>query len=169
MKQTAIFCLILAVFTSCATQKICNRKFPVIADTVEVVYYRDSIIFRDTIISVFLPGDTITQIDSVIIPCPPPPPQFKPDTARAETSLAVALAWWDHPYIRLSLVQHDTTILVRLDSAIREAYYWKEQYNTVIVPKEQKIPKIYKIALWSWIGFFVLIILSFIKYLYRRK
>jgi len=170
MKQWTTLMLMVLIFSSCATRKICLRKFPVVADTVEVVHYRDSLVYRDTVITVTIPGDTIVQTDSVLIPCPPPPPQFIPDTARAETSLAVARAWWDYPYIRLSLIQQDTTIEFRLDSAIHEAYYWKELYRnvTAVVP-DRKIPIIYKIALFSWILVFILILISFLKFLFRRK
>jgi len=170
MKLWATLILMVLIVSSCATQKICHRKFPVIADTVEVVHFRDLLVYRDTVITVTLPGDTVYSTDSVMIPCPPPPPQFIPDTAWAETSLATARAWWDHPFIRLSLIQKDTTITFRLDSAIREAYYWKEKYQSVTaVVTKTKIPVIYSIALWAWGGILIFIIVIYLLYLLFRK
>jgi len=157
------------VASSCITQKKCLIRFPVLADTVKVVSYRDSIVYRDTIIQVFLPGDTVIRTDSVVIPCPPPPPEFVPDTARAQTHLSEAKAWFDYPYIRLQVIEKDTTIFQRLDSAIREAYYWRDSYEQITaVVEKKKIPVIYKVALGAWIGVlifivFVMVINSIIK------
>jgi hypothetical protein len=168
MKLWTALILMVLIVSSCATQKCCLKKFPVVADTVKVVHVRDSLVYRDTVIAVLIPGDTIIYTDSVLIPCPPPPPQFIPDTATVETSLAVAWAWWDHPFIRLKLVQRDTTVFIRLDSALREAYHWKELYqNVTTVVTDRKIPGIYKIALWAWIIFIALILFTFIRHLFK--
>ena len=159
MKITASIVLLLT-FTSisCVTQKRCSLRFPAQADTVEVVFYRDSIVYRDTGSVVHIPGKVIH--DTVPIPCPPPPPTYIPDTARAETEFAVAKAWFDYPNIDLLLTQKDTLLTFRFDSLIKEAYYWKEKYltitNTVTV---KKVPVIYKVALWSWVLVVSLIIL----------
>ena len=153
--KCAIFALILIVFSSgCITQKKCLKKFPASVDTVKIVITKDSIIYRDTTILIHLPGATVT--DTVIIPCPPPPPAYVPDTARAETSLAVAKAWWKHPNIVLQLIQKDTTIERRLDSAIMEAYHWRSEYEKVTVTQPVKyIPKFYLITTYIFIGFLV--------------
>jgi len=169
MKRCTALILMVLIFSSCVTRKICLKKFPVVADTVEVVHYRDSLVYRDTTIWVTIPGDTIIHSDSVLIPCPPPPAQFIPDTALAESRFAIARAWWDHPFIRLTVADRDTTIELRLDSAIREAYHWKEMYqNVTIIKPENHIPAIYRIAFWTWIGVFVLILFSFIRFLFGR-
>lgn len=158
MRFTASIVLLMTFASiSCVTQKRCSLRYPAHADTVEVVFYRDSISYRDTGSVVYIPGETV--IDSVTIPCPPPPPTFIPDTARAETEFAIAKAWFSYPNIDLILTQKDTLLTFRFDSLIREAYYWKEKYltvtNTVTV---KKVPVIYKVALWSWVLVIFLII-----------
>lgn len=146
--------LLLAALSGCVTQRRCLQKFPPRTDTVTVVEIRDSLVYKDTVIFVRLPGELRT--DSVFIPCPPPPPAYIPDTARAETSLAIARAWWDHPNIMLSLTQKDTTIEHRLDSAIKESYHWRNEYTKVTrVISEKYVPKIYKDALSICIFMFV--------------
>ena len=163
MKPTASIAIILLTFTiinssSCVTQKRCLSKYPAKTDSVEVVFYRDSIVYRDTGSVVHIPGKIVT--DSIIIPCPPPPPEFIPDTARAETKFAIARAWFDYPNIKLLLTQKDTLLTFRFDSLIREAYYWKDKYLTVTSTVTVKnVPVIYKVALWSWVLVISLIVL----------
>jgi hypothetical protein len=152
---TLIILGILSV--SCVTQKRCFNKFPPGNDSIVYVTEVDSIVIRDTLVLVDIWTETV--YDTVEIPCPPPPPFYKPKPAYAETSLAKASAWWDYPYIRLELIQKDTTIEIRLESAIREAYFWKTEYIKIKETiKVKYIPNIYKIAFWLWIGVFIAII-----------
>jgi hypothetical protein len=148
---------LLGVFSSCVTQKACSKRFPSVNDTVRITTVRDSIVIRDTTIFIHLPGQTVT--DSVPIPCPPPEVGYIPKKAFAETSLAIATAWWEYPFIRLQLVEKDTTIVRRLAGALKESYYWKTMYEKVHItpPPVKYTPKIYLIAFWLWIGVFVAI------------
>jgi hypothetical protein len=156
MNRALIFISLL--LSSCVTQKRCLERFPPASDTLSIVEIRDTIIFRDTTILIHLPGEIL--IDSVIIPCPEPAGPFIPDTARAETSLAVAIAWWKYPAIRLRLIQKDTTIERRLRDAIREKIHWQSEYEKITqVQVVKEIPGIYKIAIGGWIGVIILIIL----------
>jgi hypothetical protein len=99
------------------------------------------------------------SLGSVVIPCPPPTDPFIPDTARAETSLAVAKAWWKYPVIRLELVQKDTTIERRLKDAITEKIHWQSQYEKIKeIQIKKEIPGIYKVAIGGWIGVAIMII-----------
>ena len=157
--------ILVILLTGCVTQKKCLTKFPPVNDTIRIVILKDSVVYRDTTIFIHLPGQT--TVDSVVIPCPPPTTEFISDTARAKTSLAFARAWWQYPNIQLRLVQTDTTIVARLDSAIMESYYWRNEYEqikqTIIV---KKIPLIYKIAFWFVLGqifLFVFIIVYKLK------
>ena len=152
--------LFLAVFVasvalSCVTSSKCQRKFPIASDTIKIINTRDSIIYKDTTIYIHLPGEVVH--DSVQIPCPDPGPAYIPKKVYAETSLARAEAWWSFPNIKLTLVQKDTTIVQRLDKAIKEAYYWQSEYNKITVKPEpvKYIPGIYKAAFWAWIGVIV--------------
>jgi len=145
----------LSVLAGCATERRCNIKFPPQRDTIKIITIRDSIIYKDTTIFIKLPGEV--RIDSVFIPCPPPPPQYIPDTARAETSLSLAKAWWSYPVIKLKLTQKDTTIMWKLDNAIKEAYHWRMEYQKIKEVKEIKyVPKIYKQALSICIFLFII-------------
>jgi len=145
------------LLSSCVTQKACLRKYPNSADTVKIVILRDSIVYRDTTLFITLPE--VVKFDTVVIPCPPPPPSYVPDTAKAETDFAIAQAWYDYPMISLRLHQKRSILEVRLDSAIKEAYYWKEQYeNVTVVTEVVKIPILYRIALWVLVGMIAMIL-----------
>ena len=165
--KTLIPILIAIAFSSCVTQKRCNTKFPPQRDTIRIETTRDSIVFKDTTIYVEIPGEI--DIDTLVIPCPPPPASYIPKKAHAETSLAEAWAWWSYPIIKLELIQKDTTIEKRLDNAVKEAYRWKTKFEKITVTPEpvKYIPGIYKVALWLWIGVIIAIIgyfaLKFIK------
>jgi hypothetical protein len=146
MKKIVFFFIVILVFlSSCVTQRKCLEKFPPTRDTIRIVQVHDSIVYRDTTIVLTIPGET--RVDSVPIPCPPPQASFIPDTAKAETPLANAKAWWNYPNIQLKLEQKDTTVLLK--AALKEAYHWKSEYEKVTtVPEPVKyIPKIYKQAL----------------------
>jgi len=122
---------------------------------------RDSIVMKDTTIYIKLPGETV--IDSIVIPCPDPGPAYIPKKVCAETSLAKACAWWSYPVIKLELIQKDTTLQIRLDNAIKEAYHWKSLYEKVHItpPPEKFIPGFYKFCAFALIG----IVLAFAGYI----
>lgn len=134
------------VGSSCATQRRCSRKFPPHADTIKIVHVRDSIILRDTTVYIKVPGEA--DADSIVIPCPEII-NYIADTARAETSLAKAKAWWQYPRVRIELTQKDTTIEIRLKNALKEAHHWRSEYEKITkVPDPVKyIPKMYKYAM----------------------
>jgi len=151
MQRQVSYIIILLVLvalagSSCATQRRCSRKFPPHSDTIKIVHVRDSIVLRDTNFYIMLPGETVT--DSVMIPCPEVI-NYIADTARAETFLAKAWAWWQYPRIRLMLEQKDTTIERRLEDVLKEVYHWKSEYEKITkVPEPVKyIPKIYKYSM----------------------
>ena len=145
-KYWTIFVLTVFVLSSCATQKRCYEKWGMKPDTITKVVSRDSLIYRDTTIIYHLPGDTV--VSEVLIPCPPPPPDFIPDTAKVETDFALAKAWWSYPKIRLYLEQKDKYLRLELDSALRESWHWRYEYLQVKqVLKEKYVPVIYKQAL----------------------
>ena len=155
--RVVLIFLVLCGVSSCVTEKACFRKFPSSNDTVKIVLKRDSLVFRDTTLFITLPSQII--VDSVVIPCPPLPPSYVPDTARAETDYAKAEAWFSYPYIDLRLTQKRSVLEIQLDSVIQEVYHWKNEYEKVVITKVQKIPNIYKVALYAAIGQLILIIL----------
>jgi hypothetical protein len=152
--RNILFLALLALFAGCSRQW-CATRYPPSIDTVRVSVTRDTIIYRDTIIFLEVPGETI--IDSVIIPCPPPQASFVPDTARAETAFAMAKAWWSYPVIRLDLTQKDTAVLLK--AALRESRHWESLLEKVTkIPQPVKyVPTFYKVCLWLWIGVLIAI------------
>lgn len=169
IKNSVLAISLIFALSSCLTQKRCFEKFPIQTDTVRIETIKDSIAYRDTLIYITIPGSV--SVDSVIIPCPPPPSGFVPDTARADTELARAIAWYDYPAINLQLTQKDLTITSRLDSAIREIYHWKTEYEKIVAisPKKTPIPVIYKLALGFSVIFFLAVIIAFLLFLFGRK
>lgn len=150
--------LISSLSISCVTQRKCLEKFPPTTDTIIKTVVRDSIVYKDTVITITIPGDI--QIDSVPIPCPEPPPTYVPDTARVETEFAYALAWFDHKSIKIKLVQKKSELEIRLDNALKEAYHWKSEYEKITVTPQpiKYIPKFYKMCFWILIGEVIAII-----------
>ena len=166
-KYWTIFVLTVFVLSSCATQKRCYEKWGMKPDTITKVVSRDSLIYRDTTIIYHLPGDTV--VSEVLIPCPPPPPDFIPDTAKVETDFALAKAWWSYPKIRLYLEQKDKYLRLELDSALRESWHWRYEYLQVKqVLKEKYVPVIYKQALSICIFIFVVFIGWFFVKILRK-
>ena len=146
MKPILILSTIL-IMSSCVTQRRCLQKFPPTTDTIRVTEIRDSIVYKDTTITIHLPGKTVT--DSVFIPVEIPS-TYKPDTVRAVTQLATATAYLSKlGHLRLDLTQSDTTIYLRLENALKEAYFWRSEYERVKMtpPPVKFVPKVYKIAL----------------------
>jgi hypothetical protein len=169
MKNSIVLILILSLFTGCATYKRCTTRYPCYGDTIRIETIRDSIVIKDTTIVIKIPGETVTN--TVEIPCPDPGPAYIPKKVHAETSLAYADAWFQFPNIKLILVQKDTTIVQRLDNAIKEAYYWKEIATKVtIVPKPVKyIPGFFKFCTYFFLGAVVVVILYILYKIFKPK
>ena len=110
-------------------------------------------------------------IDSLVIPCPDPGPAYIPKKVCTETSQASACAWFEWPVIKIELLQKDTTLQIRLDNAIKEAYHWKTEYEKVTItpPPVKFIPGFYKFATFCFIGlvlaFAGFVVLKILKYL----
>ncbi len=161
IKTILITIAFLSVLTGCITQRRCYNRFPPKSDTIKINTIRDSIIYRDTTVYIEIPGEF--HVDSIMIPCPPPPPSYVPRRVYAETSLAHASAWWSYPVIKLELIQKDTTILHRLDNALKEAYHWENEFNkiTTVLPPVKFVPKWIKV-LASIGGLFILALIGWV-------
>lgn len=93
----------MVFLSGCVTQKKCLQKFPVqeIHDTL--------IVYHDTIITVPVLGtDTVYSYGTIH------------DTVYATSGTAHSVSYVTHDTLRLYVWQSDTTLKVRLDSAIRE-------------------------------------------------
>lgn len=139
-KYFMLYCIIFAIISGCATQKRCFEKFPPISEIIkkDSIIYKEKIIFKDTTILIKLPSDTVTidiSISKIIEP------------VTIETKYAKATAQIINNKLKLKLIQKDSEIEIRIDSAIRIAKYWQERWineKQIIISKEKYIPKIYK-------------------------
>ena len=159
VKLLAIILIGLAV-TSCSPKII---KEVVTKDS---IVYKEKISYRDTTIYKYLPGDTVFKTTYVYIDKNTGLVNSK--KLFAFTSLAEASAWVYNSKLFLNLTQKDTTIEIRLDSAIKEASYWKEKYqnSSTVVTKETFKSPWYMKAL-AWIGSLSLVVIGL--WIYKTK
>ena len=149
--RSLVIILLMVLASSCATQQRCFRKFPpeVSIDTIFKEIIKDTIIYKDTTIYISLPGETV--IDSIFISqgiVTTPVKVLETDLARAE-------AYYRTPKVYLKLIQKDTTLRIRLDSALRTSKHFEAKYYEILkkqVQKEKYIPKLYSAAFWILIG-----------------
>jgi len=162
--------LLAIVMMGCATQKRCFIKFPPEVKTDTII--EEVITYRDTTIEVFLPGDTIyteaalvssgQEDGSVLIPDP-----FYSDTVRAFGTYSEASAWVESRKIALELIEHDTTIKVKLDSVIKIKDHFEHLY-TVEVHKEPPVIKVPWYYRWSLPVALVLILMIVLIFVLKR-
>lgn len=150
MKKIFLLIITLLVFTSCVTQKACNRKFPLQENviTTEKIVVRDSIVYKPVEVLVPIKGDTVTKYITVVTDSKTGLVNSKP--VYAETEFAKAVAQVKRGELYLELIQKDSILKVTSDSLVKEVYYWKEKYNTTektVAKKEYIIPTIYKISM----------------------
>jgi len=144
----------------------CNPK--VIKETItkDSIIYKEKISYRDTTIYRFLPGDTVFKTTVVYVDKNTGLVNSK--KLYAFTSLAEASAWVLNSHLYLNLIQKDTTIEIRLDSALKEASYWKERYlnsATVLTKETFKSPWYMKVL--AWIGSLSLVVIGL--WIYKTK
>ena len=149
--------ILLLLLSSCVTQKRCLERYPPQNITKDSIIIREVTVYRDTIITVRLPGDTVMveqDLDSLMAPL------------ISENKYAKAIAEVYKNKLRVTLIQKESEISFKLDSAYKQTLYWKERWETdkqTIVNEVRYTPGIYKIALGGWIGIIFLLVL-FILY-----
>ncbi|MBE0661148.1 MAG: hypothetical protein IH597_01670 [Bacteroidales bacterium] len=137
MKIFFFILLPLLLFSGCITRQKCLQRFPpeikeITSVTVEVrETFRDTIIFRE------LPGDTIIQVDTVLIDNKG---LINTNISLLETSLAWSKAQIRNNKLFHELVQKDTTLEFRLHNAIKEVERLEKELTlkteTVEVPRK---------------------------------
>jgi hypothetical protein len=153
MKNIAIFAILLLT-VGCVTSKRCSEKFPpTVISTVDTIHVIE---YRDTIIEKYLPGDTVYSVEQIVVT----------DTVikvlrpvEAETELANAKAWIDNDLLRLRLIQKDSILRFKLDSAIRVS-----SDTITITTVETKTVEVKK-AVTKYATFWVIIVLWFLSML----
>jgi hypothetical protein len=122
MKNLSILLAIILV-SSCTTQRRCLKKYPPEVKIERIV--KDTTIYSDTIIEYILPTDTVLRVklDTLYIPVGETF-TYASDTLKAESNFAIAYTWLNlnQNTIQRSLkvVDKDTTLLIKLENAIRE-------------------------------------------------
>ena len=151
VKLWTIFVLTVILLSQCATPKKCLQKFPpeVIRERYDSIVIKDTVIYKDREVPFYIKGDTI-EVEKKI----PVKENIAPLTL--SNDYAIASAWVENSKLKLSLIQKDQVIKLKLDSADKEVRHWQFQYlkekesNTHVVV-QKFTPKIYKVALWGWV------------------
>lgn len=155
-----ILLLILVSLSGCfATKNRCQRLYPPVSssDTIIKETVRDSVVYKDTTVTVTIQGEIIH--DSIPFQVYVPK-NIRIDTARGETEFAKAKAYYSAGAIHIILEQKETDLKIKLNNAIKESYQWKEKYQKIYnqkVTEVKYIPVIYRIAFWLWIGVLITI------------
>jgi len=143
----ALLCLL--VLSSCVTQRRCMEKFP--PDTVRV----ETVTYRDTIIPVFVPG-------------------YKPvfnwsvgGSVITSSGTAHGQAWVIHDTLFQKVWQTDTTLQVKLDSAIKVI---DEKETEIITIREREERSRMERILWQVIALAVIVlVIVLIPRILRRR
>lgn len=165
MKKLVLL-LAIAILASCSPAKRLARLLEKYPQPVEIdtVYTPGKTIYKDTTVFKFFPGEV--SVESVYIDVP----VAIPDTfIEAHTSTADAIAWIQNNELGLQLIQYDTLIQWKIDSAIRihsdTIYIEKEQIVTVTEYKDRSF---YKSGFFIF-GGLVLVMLLLLFWFLKRK
>jgi len=112
-----ILLLVVVLLWGCSPQRrLANllERFP-LEETISIEY-RDTLIYRDTTITRYLPGDTVYR--DTLIPFEVDIPDMELTTA---STLAQASAGLRDNHLWLELIQYDSILKFKLDSAIQES------------------------------------------------
>lgn len=145
MKKLFLILLVGLLFVGCSPCKRFQRRCPPQMETIiqDSIVYRDTIIYKDKEVPYYIPGDT-QYVDK------PVPVKEDISPISLENKYALAKAWVENSRLKLLLETKDQVINIRIDSAIQIAkhweYQWKNKKQTITLPAEKYIPKIYKIA-----------------------
>ena len=155
----------MVIATGCSPQRRLARlleRYP-LPETRDTIYIPGKIIYRDTIVFKYLPGET--QVNNVYVEVP----KTLPDTIiMVQTTLARAFAHLDDNHLGLELVQFDSVFRFKLDSAIFE-----NTPDTVKIETIKEVPKLIPPKPFYKNGFFVLVglivLTLFLFFLIGRK
>jgi hypothetical protein len=159
--------IVLALFASCATQKICQRKYPpqIITNIKDSIITRDSIVYRNRIVHDTIPADTIKTEIQLPATSDPKLINLKTEKIHLENDYASADAWIENWKLKLELRQKDTVINRILLNAEIEKNHWMEMYYKEVIKEKSKpekyIPKFVKIMAWAG-GVLIFLLIGFI-------
>ena len=151
MRRSLFVIAIILVATSCVTYKKCVEKFQIKSDTIR------TIIYRDTIINVPVLGTDTLYAWALVH-----------DTLVVNHGTAHAITYVVHDTLKTNLWVSDTTLKVKLDSAIRVVTILNKQ--VVTVTEKAKFTKV--LNKFLWIGLIVLaivLVLVLVPRLLKKK
>lgn len=158
MKRVVVFFIVISM-VGCSCPKRLTRLMercppPVEVDTV----YSTLILYRDTIIYREIPGQTIR--DTVKVPVEVELPEM---SLKSASTLAEATAWIKDFELGLELIQYDSILEFKLDSAIRvstDTITFTETETVVKTVTEPPNP-FYRNGFWVLAGLIVLSLILF--------
>lgn len=162
--KNVFFIALIALLASCSPTKRLARlleRYPIPA-TVDTVLTPGATIYKDTTVYKYLPGETVVENVYIDVPI------AIPDTfVEAKTSTAKAIAWVQDNNLGLQLIQYDTVIQWKIDSAL------VTHTDTMIITKDIPYPVIEKVGVkeyWRVVAIVLgLIVLVAMFLLFRRK
>lgn len=155
-----LLAIVLFAVTSCDPCRRVAKYCPPEVEIRDSIVHKTETVYRDTTVTVKIPGDTVVDSVEVEIPCPadidvdadiPPSPGVYPNKLTVEGHLASAHSWIKQNRLFLELNEKDTLIEVRLKNVIREKEHWKERYQSKRETLRPPDTPWWKTAL-QWIG-----------------
>jgi hypothetical protein len=163
MKKFVLFLAIVILAGCSPTRRLARllERYP-IPEKIDTLYTPGKTIYRDTTVYKYLPGEV--SVESLYIDIP----ISIPDTfIEAHTSTADAIAYLQDNVLGLQIIQYDTVIKWKIDSAL--VYH----RDTVVITKDIPYPVIEKAKPFYKNGFFILaglILVSLVLFfVFRRK
>ena len=122
--------ILVVILNSCYTKKQCNR----FCDNKTEIIIKDSIItkIKDTIIYVKIKPDTLFNVDTIIIINNK---VINTPKSILQNEFSISEAWINNNKLKHNLVSKDTTLLFRLDNALKETEYYK---NVVVKASQEE-------------------------------
>ena len=160
-----LFIWIGVALIGCKAPKVIEKEKIIIKDS---IHYVQS--YRDTTIYYTIPGDTIHDTTNIYIS--KGLVNSKPITL--ENLFSISTAYVKNSKLYLSLIAKDTTIQIRLDSAIRESKYYRYMYEKNISTKDtivevNKTPWYIKSLIFVLMLLLSYFILNYLKIKFLRK
>lgn len=164
MKNKLLLILSIVILAGCSPTKRLARlleRYP-LAETHDTLYLPGETVYKDTTVFKYLPGEISSESIYIDVPI------SIPDTfIEVKTSTAKAIAWLDSNELGLQVIQYDTVIQWKIDSAL--VYHT----DTIIVIHDIPFPVVEKVKPFYKNGFFILAGLILVGlamfFLLRRK
>jgi PBP1b-binding outer membrane lipoprotein LpoB len=166
-KRMAFVAAWVLLLSSCVTERRVNeylQKHPQPADTI----FKQVISYRDTVIYITLPADTVTDSLAILLNLPEPVTTegYVSDTVNVEDKFASASAWVVKNKLKIQLRLNKTTLAFAIDSAATVNTKTVTITKNVTVEK-RVVPPFYKATLFVSIALFLLFVIGI--FLYSRR